>query len=101
MNSLNDFKQLESKQEQYAFVEYLIKKNEMNEHLVEYHGFKPYLFWKKIRKWIGSLVFPFKYYYLVIKSRADIVICNEPVKLLSQLIDFFISKIVMRVKNLI
>ena len=53
---------------------------------LEYHGFRPYLFWKKIRKWIGSLVFPFKYYYLLIKSRADIVICNEPVKLLSQLI---------------
>ena len=47
-------------------------------------GWRPYFFWKKLRN-IGSLIFPFKLFFKLKSISPDIIIIDEPLKLLSQL----------------
>ena len=47
-------------------------------------GWRPYSLWKKIRK-IGSLIYPFKLFFKLKKISPDIIILDEPVKLITHL----------------
>ena len=47
-------------------------------------GWKPYSLWKKVRKF-GSLIFPFKLFLELKRISPDIIIIDEPVKLITQL----------------
>ena len=47
-------------------------------------GWRPYSLWKKIRKF-GSLIFPFKLFLELKRISPDIIIIDEPVKLITQL----------------
>jgi len=50
------------------------------------YGYRPYKIWKKIRVFLGGLVFPIKYFINIERCKADIVICHEPVNLIVQLV---------------
>ena len=48
--------------------------------------FRPYFFWKYLRKFSGLITFPFRFYSLVKKIKPDVVINEEPIMIAAQVL---------------
>ena len=54
-------------------------------------GRRPYFLWKKIRYLLGKIFFPISLYYIIIRTKAKVIICHEPKNLLEMVL---LSKII-------